>query len=36
VPLADGKVVSVGLRLPTDGGASTIALSGDWSLLFGQ
>lgn len=36
VPLADGKVVSVGVSVPTDGGPSTIALSGDWSLLFGH
>jgi hypothetical protein len=36
VPLADGKVVSVGVTLPTNGGDSTIALSGDWSLLFGK
>jgi len=36
VPLDDGKVVSVGVTLPTDGGPSTIALSGDWSLLFGR
>jgi hypothetical protein len=36
VPLADGRTVSVGVRLPTDGGESTIALSGDWSMLFGN
>jgi len=36
VPLADGRVVSVGVVLPTSGGESTIALSGDWSLLLGQ
>jgi hypothetical protein len=36
VPLADGKIVSVGVTIPTDEGESTIALSGDWSLLFGK
>jgi hypothetical protein len=36
VPLADGKIVSVGVTIPTGGGESTIALSGDWSLLFGR
>jgi hypothetical protein len=36
VPLADGKVVSVGVAIPTGSGESTIALSGDWSLLFGK
>jgi hypothetical protein len=36
VPLAEGKVVSVGVTIPTNGGESTIAVSGDWSLLFGK
>jgi hypothetical protein len=36
VPLADGKIVSVGVTIPTNGGDSTIALSGDSSLLFGK
>jgi len=36
VPLADGKMISIGVALPTGGGESTIALSGDWSLLFGK
>ena len=36
VPLDDGKVVSVGVMVPLHGGESTIALSGDWSLLFGR
>jgi hypothetical protein len=36
VPLADGKIVSVGVTIPTNGGESTIALSGDSSLLFGK
>ncbi|HEY0482039.1 MAG TPA: hypothetical protein VGD37_31185 [Kofleriaceae bacterium] len=36
IPLDDGKVISVGVTVPLDGGESTIALSGDWSLLFGK
>jgi len=36
IPLDDGRVISVGVAVPLHGGASTIAVSGDWSLLFGK
>jgi hypothetical protein len=36
VPLADGRTVSVGVVLPTGDGKPTLAISGDWSLLFGR
>ena len=34
VPVADGKTLSVGLTVPTDGGDPILAVSGDWSLLL--
>lgn len=34
LPVADGKTLSVGVTLPTDGGDPIIAVSGDWSLLL--
>lgn len=34
LPVADGRTVTVGLSIPTNGDDVTIAISGDWSLLL--
>jgi hypothetical protein len=34
VPVADGKNLSLGLTIPTEGGDPILAVSGDWSLLL--
>jgi hypothetical protein len=36
VPVADGKILSAGLTLPTHGGAPILVVGGAWSLLVGQ
>jgi hypothetical protein len=36
VPVADGKTMSLGLTIPTDGGDPILVVSGDWSLLLGS
>ena len=36
LPVANGRTVSVGLSIPTNGDDATIAISGDWSLLLGH
>jgi hypothetical protein len=36
VPVADGKILSVGLTVPMNGGDPGLAVSGDWSLLLGS